>query len=107
MEKVMIDITKYFGWIYLFLFLIVFILLISQHFIKAIYHFKLLKIQYPKQLENISSYFSFMMITIITKINFRTLIWFWTPFYYNYIPIESLCKDALEYHRRLKKVIVY
>lgn len=103
MEKITTDNSIYFGWIFLLIFLIILSLLVRQHFIKGINHFKLLKVLYPEQLKSIPSYFSFMMILIVAILDIRTLIWFWSPIYYTKVPKKDICANGLKYHYKLKK----
>jgi hypothetical protein len=103
MEEIITDVPVYFGSIYLLIFITIFILLIRQHFIKGIYHFKLLQILFPIQMKDIPSYWSYLMISIITKLDISTLIWFWFPIYYEKIPERELPENGLNYHNKLKR----
>lgn len=97
------SISSFLGLFLIITFLILFSLLLRQLFLKGIFHFKLLKTVFPKELEGVNSYFTFMSPINILKLNLPIMIWFWCPVYYKRIPESKLSLDALKYHNKLKR----
>jgi hypothetical protein len=101
--KIVESTNPFWGLIFLAIFLALFILLLRQLFLKGIFHFKLLKTVFPKELEGVNSYISFMSPVNILKLNLSIMFWFWCPIYYRSIPESKLSIDALKYHNELKR----
>ena len=81
-------------------FLIIFTINIFK---KAEIHFRFIKYLEPKKLEGINSYFHFSFNFRFFSIELLTLIWLWTPIYYNKIDPSKLDQKGMEYHNLLLK----
>lgn len=97
------DFRTFLGIVLLLTFILLFFLLIRQVFLKGVTHFKLLKELYPKELSNVNSYFQMMWISNSSILDFKIMIWFWAPFYYDLFSSNNFTPQMLEYHKRLLK----
>lgn len=89
---------------------IVFLLFMRSLFIKVIYHFRLLKVLYPKLLSGLN-FIKFYLFGF-TRLGFGKLLWFWMPIYfgkesrYNYKG-----EEVILYHKKLisnnYKMLIY
>lgn len=64
-------------------------------FVKAEYHFKLLKKIFPKKLASIRSYYHFMFSLKYFELDIQTLIWYMCPIYYDRLKTRKWENDEL------------
>ena len=85
--------------IFFFFFLFLYNMILGQY-----YKFLLLKEIYPSKAQGVNNWFSFKAYIFKMQFHFGIQIWYGSPIYFTQFPLETLNKEALKYHYKLKKI---